>query len=150
MMVIYTMGFTKKSAEEFFELLRKNNVKHLIDIRLNNSSQLAGFTKGSDLKYFLREILGIDYIYDTKLTPTKEIMDGYKSKSITWSEYEEKFIKLLDERDIKKHVRENLYDVLDGCCFLCSEETAENCHRRLVAEYIRRAFSDEEIKIVHL
>lgn len=149
-MVIYTIGFTKKSAEEFFELLRKNNVKHLIDIRLNNSSQLAGFTKGSDLKYFLKEILGVNYIYDTKLTPTKEIMDGYKNKSITWNEYEKKFMQLLEERDIEKHIRENLYDVLDGCCFLCSEETTENCHRRLVAEYIQRTFSDEGIEVVHL
>lgn len=149
-MVIYTIGFTRKSAEEFFWLLKKNDVKHLIDIRLNNSSQLAGFTKGSDLKYFLRELLGIGYIHDTKLSPTKEIMDSYKKKSISWSEYEEKFIQLLDERDIKKHVIENLYDILDGCCLLCSEETAEKCHRRLVAEYIQRAFPDKEIRIVHI
>ncbi len=89
-------------------------------------------------------------IYDTKLSPTKKIMDSYKKKSISWSEYEEKFIQLLDERDVKKHVIENLYDVLDGCCLLCSEETAEKCHRRLVAEYIQRAFPDKEIRIVHI
>ncbi len=149
-MVIYTIGFTKKSAEQFFGLLKKNNVRYLIDIRLNNSSQLAGFAKGRDLKYFLRELLGIGYIHDTKLSPTKEILDDYKNKLISWNEYEKKFIKLLEERNIRNHVIDNLYEVLDGCCLLCSEETAEKCHRRLVAEYIQRVFCNEEIKIIHL
>lgn len=149
-MVIYTIGFTKKSAEQFFELLKKNNVKNLVDIRLNNVSQLAGFTKGSDLKYFLKELLGIGYIHDKKLSPTKEILDDYKKKIISWNDYEDKFIRLLNEREIKKHVIENLYDVLDGSCLLCSEETADKCHRRLVAEYIQRVFSNEEIKIIHI
>jgi len=149
-MNIYTIGFTKKSAEQFFSLLKKNNVKYIIDVRVNNSSQLAGFTKGNDLQYFLKELLGIGYIQDTLLAPSREIFNAYRDKSITWSELEVDFIKLLEERNIKKHVEEDISGILEDSCLLCSEETPERCHRKLVAEYIQREYDNEEIRIIHL
>lgn len=150
MINIYTIGFTKKSAEEFFALLDSNDVKVLYDIRLNNSSQLAGFTKGSDLEFFLRKILSIEYIHDIKFSPTKEILSNYKNKVISWEEYEKRFNMLLKERKLEKYIYGELLDKLDGICFLCSEDKADFCHRRLVAEYIKTVLGELQINITHL
>lgn len=147
-MKIYTIGFTKKSAEDFFEALKKHKVEYLIDIRLNNSSQLAGFTKGNDLKYFLKEICNIKYIHDLDLAPTKEILDGYKNGEIDWEKYEELYIDLLEKREIKDKFN-NKYKELDNICFLCSESTANNCHRRLLAEYIKNKICSS-VEIIHI
>jgi uncharacterized protein (DUF488 family) len=148
-MNIYTIGFTKKTAQEFFELLKENNIKHLLDVRLNNVSQLAGFTKGNDLKYFLKEICECTYTHDIKLAPTKEILDSYKKKSITWNEYEQLFNKLLNERNKNNNILSK-YDNFVATCLLCSEVTAENCHRRLVAEFIKSNYKGDDISIIHL
>ena len=147
---IYTIGFTKKTAEDFFDILRKNKVKTVYDVRLNNTTQLAGFTKGRDLEYFLREILSVNYIHNIKFSPTKEILNDYKKNIIDWKTYEERFNKLLLNRKLETYIRENLKNQLDGICFLCSESTPEKCHRRLVAEYIKKLLSDEEIEIIHI
>lgn len=142
---VYTIGFVKKNAKEFFEILKKNGIKKIIDIRLNNNSQLAGFTKKEDLEYFLKEIANIDYKHMLELAPTKEILDGYKNKKINWSQYEFLFKKLLNERKIEDLIN---IESLNNTCFLCSELTADNCHRRLVVEYLKEKFPN--INIIHL
>jgi uncharacterized protein (DUF488 family) len=147
-MNIYTLGFTKKTAQEFFSILKENNISTLVDIRLNNTSQLAGFAKGNDLKYFLKEICNINYIHDTELAPTKEILDNYKNKKISWNEYENLFNKLLIQRHIKNHLAIKYNNKYEKFCFLCSELKPNNCHRRLVVEYILNNIND--IKIKHL
>jgi|LSQX01.1.fsa_nt_gb uncharacterized protein (DUF488 family) len=149
-MKLYTMGFTKKSAKDFFTILKRNNIEKLIDIRLNNASQLAGFTKGNDLKYFLKEICDIEYIHDTDLSPNKEILDDYKNKKISWSQYEILFNSLLKERKINSKLEIKYNNQFDNICLLCSEVTADNCHRRLVAEYIKNNNPDLNIEIIHL
>ena len=132
---IFTIGFTKKSAESFFGKLKKAGVKKIIDVRLNNKSQLAAFTKKDDLIYFLDKLLGIKYRHEPLLAPAKEILNAYKKKEIGWPEYKKRFLKLLKERKAQ-----NLIDIdeLDGSCFLCSEAEPDNCHRRLVAEYMKK------------
>lgn len=142
---LFTIGFTKKSAREFFELLSKANIKQIIDTRLNNKSQLAGFTKRSDLEYFLKKIGNIDYIHILDFAPTKEILDEYKKKKSSWEDYEKKFIQLMNERQIEKKIAP---DRLDRGCLLCSEAKPHNCHRRLVAEYLNQKLGN--INISHL
>lgn len=149
-MNIYTIGFTQKSAEEFFELLQQNNIKSILDIRLNNSSQLAGFTKGKDLKFFLKRILDIEYFHDTLLSPTKQILDDYKKSRITWPDYEEQFLRLLSDRNIRESLKDKYNNSFDNICLLCSEATAEKCHRRLVAEYLVNMYPEYDIKIIHI
>lgn len=145
-MDIYTIGFTKKSAEEFFHILKEAGIKRLIDIRLNNSSQLAGFTKQDDLAFFLREICGAEYLHQPMLSPTKEIMDGYKKNGITWEEYERRFTALLNERRVEEILDKALFDT--PTVLLCSEPKADKCHRRLVAEYLKEKWGG--IAIIHL
>ena len=145
-MEIYTIGFTKKNAEQFFGALRKAGIKRLIDIRLNNSSQLAGFTKRDDLSFFLKEICGAEYTHQLILAPTKEILDGYKKKKITWDEYERHFSSLLFERKVEEKIDKGFFDI--PTVLLCSEPKPERCHRRLVAEYLRDKWSD--VKVIHL
>ncbi len=142
---VFTIGFAKKSAREFFEILRREGVRKVVDIRLNNVSQLAGFTKKGDLEYFLREIAGIDYRHLPEMAPTKEILDGYKKKAIGWEEYEKRFSKSMADRQIEKLVNR---EELDHACLLCSEPKPDKCHRRLVAEYIRSKW--DNVKIRHL
>lgn len=149
-MNIYTIGFTKKTAEQFFALLEDNNVKLLYDVRLNNGSQLAGFTKGNDLKYFTKRILAISYEHNVEFSPTKEVLDHYKKGDISWQQYEEKFSELLQKRNMSKYIRENMEEKLDGICLLCSEAEPIQCHRRLVAEYIKQCLPEQEIQIIHL
>ena len=143
-MKLYTIGFTKKSAEEFFTTLTQSGAARLVDVRLNNSSQLAGFSKRDDLKYFLKAIGGMEYVHLPELAPTQELLDGYRSGK-DWAAYEEKFLALMAERRVESTVPR---EVLDGACLLCSEPTAEKCHRRLVAEYLRELWGG--IEIVHL
>ncbi|WFS62301.1 DUF488 domain-containing protein [Pseudodesulfovibrio thermohalotolerans] len=145
MIKLYTVGFAKKSAEEFFTILKKARIKTLVDVRLNNVSQLAGFTKKNDLKFFLKEILGANYEHVPELAPTKEILDSYKKKQISWEQYTKKYEYLLNTRNIGFALSK--IDLNDAC-FLCSEPTAGKCHRRLAAEYLQR--SDANISILHL
>lgn len=140
-MTIFDIGSSGKSAEVFFNKLKLAKVEKLIDIRLNNTSQLSGFTKKNDLKFFLKEILDVEYVHILDFSPTKEILDNFKKKKITWDQYEEEYINLLKQRKIKEKYKEYNFN---NCCFLCSEETNENCHRRLLRDYL---FSEEEKKI---
>lgn len=142
---VFTVGFTKKSAREFFKILQKAGVKRVVDIRLNNVSQLAGFTKKNDLEFFLKAIAGIEYVHRPELAPTKEILDGYKKKKLSWTEYEEQFLKVMVDRRIENIVAP---DELDHACLLCSEPKADKCHRRLVSEYLRSKWGN--VAIHHL
>jgi uncharacterized protein (DUF488 family) len=143
---LFTIGFTQKKAEQFFETLIKAGVKRVIDTRLNNVSQLAGFAKKSDLQYFLQKIGGIEYIHILDLAPTKDILDAYKKKEITWDSYEQKFNQLITQRQIERKLS---IDMIDKSCLLCSELKPHNCHRRLVAEYLQINL-EKNIKIHHL
>jgi uncharacterized protein (DUF488 family) len=142
---LFTIGFTQKTAQKFFDTLVKSGVKRVIDTRLNNVSQLAGFTKKTDLEYFLKKIGNIEYIHILELAPTKDILDEYKKNKGDWSVYEQKFLHLMTEREIEKKVRPEL---LDGGCLLCSEAKPHYCHRRLVAEYLSTKWGN--VKIYHL
>ena len=143
---IYTIGFTKKSAETFFNFLRHSNVKTLIDVRLNNISQLAGFAKRDDLKFFLNELCGAEYIHSPELAPTKDILDAYKKGDISWEVYEDKFLNLMGQRSIERSIKPIL---LDHSCLLCSEHEPHLCHRRLVIEYLNQ-HSNLNLKVKHL
>lgn len=142
---IFTIGFAGKSACEFFTKLKDAGVKRVIDVRLNNVSQLAGFTKKQDIEYFLKEIGRIEYIHKPEFAPTKSILDAYKKKEIDWSEYERQFHELINERQIDNLItREHI----NNACFLCTESTPEKCHRRLVAEFFQKLWGD--VLIHHL
>jgi len=144
-MKIFTIGFTKKSAESFFTKLQEANVRRLVDVRLNNVSQLAGFAKRDDLRYFLRTICGIEYVHLPQLAPTQEILDAYRRDKGGWEPYERRFLDLMAERQVEQSVPP---EVLDGACLLCSEEKPQYCHRRLVAEYLKEKW--KEVQIEHL
>jgi len=141
---IFTIGFTKKTAEEFFSALKTAGARKLLDIRLNNVSQLCGFTKRNDLAYFTREICGIEYRHLLDLAPTQELLDEYKKKGAGWPLYQERFLDLMSRRRIEEIDTR----MIDGGCLLCSEERPAHCHRRLVAEYLREKWG--ELEIVHL
>jgi uncharacterized protein (DUF488 family) len=142
-MRIFTIGFTKKSAEAFFARLQNAGVKRLVDVRLNNISQLAGFTKKDDLRYFLKAICNIEYVHLPELAPTAEMLDAYrKHKNGDWELYERRFLDLMRSRQIENTAREIF---ADGC-LLCSEEKPLHCHRRLVAEYLKEHWGDVEIE----
>lgn len=144
---LYTIGFTRKSAETFFETLCRHGVERLIDVRASNTSQLAGFTKRDDLAYFLDRMLGAEYVHLEMLAPTPEIRATLKPGGGGWAAYEARFLPLLAERRITEQLERHFFTE-KTCCLLCSEPTPERCHRRLVAEYLQRAWP--EISIVHL
>lgn len=144
-MKIFTIGFTKKNAEQFFGKLSRDGLGKVIDTRLNNVSQLAGFTKRDDLRFFLREIVGVSYEHIPFLAPTKDILDAYKKRGGDWALYESQFNSLIQSRDIANRLRR---EDLDGACLLCSEPTPHFCHRRLVAEHLQEKWGG--IEIVHL
>lgn len=142
---IVTIGFTKKSAEQFFTALRSAGIKRVLDVRLNNQSQLAGFSKREDLAYFLKAILGVDYAHVPVLAPTQEMLDAYKKARGDWSEYEKRFLDLMAHREIERAIDPAM--VRDGC-LLCSEDKPHHCHRRLVAEYLKEKWG--QVTIEHL
>lgn len=148
-MIIYTIGFTKKTAEDFFELLNKYDIEALIDVRINNKSQLAGFAKGKDLKYFLPKLCGIKYYYEDSFAPTKELLNDWKKGNISWRQYEAIYEKLMIERHAES-IYMDKYNELNNIVFLCSEETAENCHRRLIAEYLIKKCNLHDVSVVNL
>lgn len=145
-MNIYTIGFTQKNAEKFFKFLRVSGVKTLVDVRLNNVSQLAGFAKKDDLKFFLRELCGAEYVHSPELAPTKDILNAYKKGEMPWNVYEDKFLNLMAQRNIEKSIKSEL---LDHGCLLCSEHEPHFCHRRLVVEYLNE-HSNLNLKVKHL
>jgi uncharacterized protein (DUF488 family) len=145
MIKLYTIGFTKKTARQFFELLKQNNVKKLIDVRINHSSQLAGFAKGADLEYFAEEICGIKYEYIADFAPTKELLSDYQNKKIDWTEYQKIYRSLIETRKITETYR---IEDFNSACFLCSEPTADKCHRGILVEYFWEI--NPQVQIVHL
>ena len=144
-MNIFTIGFTKTSAENFFGRLERAGVKSLVDVRLNNQSQLAGFAKNLDLKYFLDRLVNVKYQHEALLAPTKEMLSSYRKKEIDWSTYESLYLALIEERDVANRLRPEDFE---SACLLCSEETSHMCHRRLLAEYLAARWGD--VQIVHL
>ena len=145
-MEVYTIGFTKRTAADFFGTLRRAGVKRLLDVRLNNSSQLAGFTKKENLPFFLKEICGAEYIHEPLLAPTQDVLDDYKKRKGSWQDYERRFLQLMEQRRIEEKIDRQLFEV--PTALLCSEATAQHCHRRLVLEYLSNKWGD--IKAVHL
>ena len=144
-MKLWTIGFTKTSAERFFGQLQSSGAKRLLDVRLNNVSQLSGFAKRDDLAYFLRRICDIDYLHMPSLAPTADMLDAYRKRKIPWDEYEQRFLDLMRERSIETTTPR---ETMVGSVLLCSEDEPARCHRRLVAEYLAQHWGD--IQIDHL
>jgi uncharacterized protein (DUF488 family) len=144
--IICTIGFAKKPLKTFVQLLKDAGVTKLVDTRLNNTSQLAGFAKKNDLAYIM-DLVGIKYVHESEMAPTSDILKEYKSKKITWSQYENAYTGLLEERHILDHALKQMSN--ETICYLCSEDKPHHCHRRLLAEYIQQ-HNPTEIKIHHL
>lgn len=142
-MEIYSIGFTQKSAAQFFGALKAAGIRRLMDVRLNNSSQLSGFAKNADLPYFLRELCGAAYIHEPLLAPTQEMLDAYRKNKGSWADYEAQFLALMAERDIANRLDRNSFS--EPTVLLCSEATAEKCHRRLVLEYLAERWPGTEV-----
>ena len=145
-MNIYTIGFTQKKAEQFFKLIKSGSIETLLDVRLNNVSQLSGFAKRDDLRFFLRELCDAEYVHVPDWAPTKEILNAYKKKEISWESYEDKFLNLMSMRHIEKDVNP---EILENSCLLCSEHKPHHCHRRLVVEYLNEN-TGLDLKVQHL
>jgi len=145
-MEIYSIGFTQKSASEFFGALKAHGIERLLDVRLNNTSQLAGFAKQPDLSYFLREICGADYEHEPLLAPTKEILDAFKKRKGDWDVYVEAYLDLIRSRRVESVLSPDKFK--KKTVLLCSEPTAEHCHRRLVLEYLQKHWND--VVVTHL
>ena len=141
-MKVFTIGFTKKSARVFFSKLQQSGARRVVDVRLNNVSQLAGFAKKDDLQFFLREICEMEYVHLPILAPTQQMLDAFKKDKGDWSLYERDFLDLMRSRQIENMLQRS--QISEGC-LLCSEEKPERCHRRLVAEYLRDKWTDVEI-----
>jgi len=140
---VFTIGFTQKSAKQFFESLGKAGVQRVIDVRLNNKSQLAGFSKREDLTYFLNKILGIGYLHEPLLAPTQEMLGEYKKNKGSWADYEQAFLNLMEQRKIEDVIPP---EIVAGSCLLCSENQPHHCHRRLVADYLQKKWGRLEIR----
>lgn len=145
-MNLYTIGFTQKSAETFFSLLKEQGVTVLVDARLRPDTQLSGFAKGRDLDFFLRRLNDCDYVHMPILAPTDDMLDGYR-KDKSWATYEVEFLGLMDERKIAAELDEAWFRS-QRACLLCSEHEPNHCHRRLVAEYLAEKWGD--VNIIHI
>ena len=144
-MKIFTIGFTKKTAEQFFILLDRPDLKRVVDIRLNNNSQLAGFAKSGDLRFFLQRVVGKAHVHLPQMAPSADMLTNFRNSKGGWAAYERDFIALMKQRRVEETVPMAL---LDGGCLLCSEATPEQCHRRLVAEYLVAKWPD--VVVEHL
>lgn len=144
-MKLYTIGFTKTTAESFFSRLSGAGIKKVVDVRLNNVSQLAGFAKKNDLQYFLRAICGIGYEHRPELAPTQDILDAYKKHCGDWAIYAQRFLELMARRNIEDTIPRS---AVNEACLMCSEDKPHHCHRRLAAEYLKDKWGD--VDIVHL
>lgn len=143
---VRTIGFTQSTAERFFDRLLKSGVKKVVDVRLHNTSQLAGFAKSEDLAYFLGKIGGVQYVHQPLLAPTDAILKAFKKEKGDWRVYESRFLDLMAERKIETRLKPEMFD---GTCLLCSEATPHHCHRRLVCEYLNEKW-DSALKVTHL
>lgn len=146
-MEVFTIGFTKSTARRFFDRLIDAGVRRVLDVRLNNRSQLAGFAKRDDLAYFLEQLGGIEYVHEPLLAPTQAMLDALKKDKGPWEDYERDFLGLMHERQIEEALSPELFD---QACLLCSEDKPHHCHRRLVVEYLRERWPGSEIAVVHL
>lgn len=144
-MKVFTIGFTKTTAERFFSRVQKSGAKRVLDVRLNNVSQLAGFAKKDDLAYFLRAICSMEYVHRKELAPTQDLLDSYKKNGGDWPTYERGFVELMAKRRIEETIPR---EQVDGACLLCSEDKPHHCHRRLVVEYLQTKWGD--VTIEHL
>ena len=145
-MEVYTIGFTQRTAASFFGALSGAGIRRLVDVRLNNSSQLAGFAKRDDLGFFLRELCGAEYIHEPLLAPTQEILDAVKKRKGSWESYERDFLALMADRKIEERLSPELFAV--PTALLCSEPTAAHCHRRLVLDYLQGKWGN--LQAIHL
>lgn len=143
---VFTIGFTKSNAERFFERLLKAGVRKIVDVRLHNTSQLAGFAKAEDLAYFLKKIGSIQYVHQPLLAPTDNILKAYKKDKGDWGVYQGRFLDLMAERKIEQRLKP---DMFEAACLLCSEATPHQCHRRLVCEYLNQKW-DQKLSVRHL
>jgi uncharacterized protein (DUF488 family) len=143
---VFTIGFTETTAEAFFERLFAKGVKRVIDVRLWNKSQLAGFAKANDLAWFLRKLGGVGYRHEPLLAPTEELLSGHRSKQLTWSQYETSFLALMRSREVEKQLDPALFS---DACLLCSEKQPHHCHRRLALEYLSEKWGNA-LKVQHL
>jgi uncharacterized protein (DUF488 family) len=143
---VATIGFTQTTAEGFFDRLLKSDVKKVVDVRLHNTSQLAGFAKADDLAYFLKRIGGIQYVHQPLLAPTDAMLKAFKKEKGDWGVYQGRFLALMAERQIEKRFKPEMFD---GACLLCSEATPHHCHRRLVCEYLNEKW-DGALAVQHL
>jgi uncharacterized protein (DUF488 family) len=146
MIRIYTIGFAKKGAARFFQLLRQSGIKQLIDVRLHNSSQLSGFAKKDDLQFFLKEICNAEYRYESLLAPSEDILTAYKKNEISWAQYEDQFRELMKKREIVSRLNNTIFRI--PTVLLCSEDKPTKCHRRLIAEHLKENWGDTEV--IHL
>lgn len=140
-MKVFTIGFTGKPARRFFELVKSSGARRVVDVRLNNTGQLAGFSKRDDLVFFLRELCQVEYVHVPELAPTPSILDAYKKHGGAWSVYESEFLELMERRRIDESIAR---EVIDQGCLLCSEHKPHQCHRRLVVEYLNRRWGGLE------
>ena len=145
-MEVFTIGFTQSTAARFFGRLKAAGVRRLLDVRLNNRSQLAGFAKRDDLAYFLRELCAADYIHEPLLAPTQDMLDGYKKHGGAWAQYEREFLDLMAARAVEKTISRESFQT--PTALLCSEAAAEHCHRRLVLDYLQQRWGD--LTVTHL
>ncbi len=143
---VATIGFTKTTASNFFERLIKSGIKKVFDIRLHNTSQLAGFAKADDLAYFLKKICGVEYVHHPLLAPTDDILKAFKRDKGDWHLFETAFMKLMEQRKIEAQLHPEMFE---GCCLLCSEDKPHHCHRRLVGEYLNAKWGGR-LKLRHL
>lgn len=142
-MEVFTIGFTQSSAAHFFGRLKAAGIRQVLDVRLNNTSQLAGFAKRDDLVFLVRELCSAAYKHEPLLAPTQALLDGYRKNGRTWAEYERQFRDLLALRQVEAHIDRTQFAV--PTVLLCSEATAAQCHRRLALEYLQQHWGDLEI-----
>ena len=142
---LFTIGFTRTTAESFFRRLQEAGVKKVIDVRVHPHSQLAAFAKKADLEYFLMAISGIAYLHAPMLAPTEAIFDGIKTGELSWAQYESAFRSLMVERGVRGIFKPA---DMEDACLLCACATHEFCHRRLVAEHFKEVWRG--VEVVHL
>ncbi len=140
---LFTIGYGRKGARQFFSALKAAGVRKVIDVRLNNTSQLVGFTKRDDLVFFLEAILGLAYEHRTELAPTKEMLEAYRGGKTAWPEHERRLRMLYAERAIERTLAPR---DMDGACLLCSEPEPEHCHRQVVAEHLKEHWGNVTIR----
>lgn len=145
-MEIFTIGFTRRSAENFFDVLARAGIERLVDVRVNNTSQLSAFTKRDDLDYFLGRILRAEYVHEPLLAPSKDLLKSYRNGGLSWENYETEFLGLLRERSVEHEISRRLFR--GPTVLMCSEPGPERCHRRLIIEYLDRVWNN--VQGIHL